>query len=410
MSNSSPLAGKRIVLGVGGGIAAYKSVELMRRLVDAGAFVSPVLTRASLRFVGKTTFSALGSEPVRTSLWDAADPIPHTRLAQQADAIILAPATADLIARYATGIADDLLTTTLVATKAPVVVVAAMHTEMWQHPSVVENIATLRKRGVVVIEPEVGRLAGGDNGVGRLAATEKVLAAVEELFSGGRGQILHGKKVLVTAGGTREAIDPVRYLGNRSSGKQGIAFAAAAATFGAEVTLVSTVPVPESLGLKVVSVESAQDMFDAVSTEAAQCDLVVMAAAVADFRCKEISPVKIKKSQGAPQVVLEPTPDILAFLGSAKPGHQVLVGFAAETGELEAEARRKLREKHADFIVANNVAEHDAGFAVDTNRVTLVYEGSALALDLADKRRIAEKVLGFVAEWARNKGVWKDQG
>ncbi len=406
MSNSNPLFGKRIVLGVGGGIAAYKSVELMRRLVDAGAFVSPVLTAASLKFVGETTFSALGSERARISLFDDDDPIPHTSLGKQADAIVVAPATADLIARYAAGIADDLLTTTLVATRAPVIVVAAMHTEMWQHPSVVDNIATLRRRGVVVIEPEVGRLAGGDTGVGRLASTERVLAAIEGLFLEGRGVLL-GKKVLVTAGGTRESIDPVRYIGNRSSGKQGIAFATAAAGFGADVTLICTMAPPDEPGIDVVEVESAQEMFDAVTARVVEgFDLVIMAAAVADFRCKEVSPVKIKKSQGAPRVVLEPTPDILAYLGSVKSKNQVLIGFAAETGELESEARRKLKEKKADFVVANNVLEHDAGFAVDTNRVTLVYDDSVLALELDNKRHIAIKVLSFVAEWARIKGVW----
>ncbi len=408
MSNSSLFSGKKIVLGVGGGIAAYKSVELMRRLVDAGAFVSPVLTEASLKFVGEVTFSALGSEHARVSLWDEDDPIPHTRLAQQADLIVLAPATADLIARYAAGIADDLLTTTLIATKAPVVVVAAMHTEMWQHPSVVENVATLRGRGVIVIEPESGRLAGGDMGVGRLASTEKVISAIEELFAvQGRG-VLAGKRVLVTAGGTREAIDPVRFIGNRSSGKQGIAFARAALDFGAEVTLVTTVPVSESSGVDVVQVESAQEMFEAVSKVSGKCNLVVMAAAVADFRCKEISPTKIKKGRGVPLVLLEPTPDILAHLGSVKSENQVLIGFAAETGELEAEARRKLKDKNADFIVANNVLEGDAGFAVDTNRVTLVFDDSAMALELADKRDIAKKILSFVAEWAQKKGIWTD--
>ncbi|TAN30134.1 MAG: bifunctional phosphopantothenoylcysteine decarboxylase/phosphopantothenate--cysteine ligase CoaBC [Actinomycetota bacterium] len=409
MSTSSSLNGKRIVLGVGGGIAAYKSIELLRRLVDSGAFVSPVLTQSSLKFVGETTFSALGSEPARTSLWDSGDPIPHTRLGQQADVIVVSPATADLIARYAAGIADDLLTTTLVATSAPVVMVAAMHTEMWQHPSVEDNIATLRRRGVIVIEPETGRLAGGDIGVGRLATIERVVATIEGLFiKSNKSGSLSGKKVLVTAGGTREAIDPVRYIGNRSSGKQGIAFAEQAANFGAEVTLVSTVPAAAGRGVEVIEVESAQEMFDAVSALAGETDLVVMAAAVADFRSKIISPTKIKKNNGAPQIVLEPTPDILAYLGSVKPKNQVLVGFAAETGDPEAEARRKLKAKNADFVVANNVLEHDAGFAVDTNRVTLVFGDSQVTLALADKRDIASKVLSFVAEWAFKNGVWSE--
>ena len=409
MSNSSPLNGKRIVLGVGGGIAAYKSVELLRQLVDRGAFVSPVLTQSSLRFVGETTFSALGSERARTSLWEGDDPIPHTLLGQKADVIVVSPATADLIAKYAAGIADDLLTTTLVATNAPVVMVAAMHTEMWQHPSVVENIATLRRRGVIVIEPESGRLAGGDIGVGRLATAERVVTTVEGLFSrADKREILSGKRVLVTAGGTREAIDPVRYIGNRSSGKQGIAFAEVAADLGAEVTLVSTVPVAEEPAIKVIEVESAQEMFDAVFALADKSDLVVMAAAVADFRSKLISPTKIKKKNGAPQIVLEPTPDILASLGSAKRKDQVIIGFAAETGDPETEARRKLRDKNADFVVANNVLEPDAGFAVDTNRVALVYGDSMLSLALSGKRDIASKILRFVAEWAFKQGVWSE--
>lgn len=405
MSNSNPLAGKRIVLGVGGGIAAYKSVELMRRMIDAGAYVTPVLTKAALRFVGLTTFSALGSEKAKVSLWDSDDPIPHTRLGQQADAVVVSPATADLIARYAAGLADELLTTTLVATKAPVILVAAMHTEMWQHPSVIDNIETLRRRGVVVVEPESGRLAGGDVGVGRLASAESVIGALGELLRGKPG-VLAGKRVLVTAGGTREAIDPVRFIGNRSSGKQGIAFAKAAAEQGAQVILVSTVPVSGGPGLEVIEVESAEEMFESVVSTAPSCDMVVMAAAVADFRCKEVSPTKIKKSGGIPQVALEPTPDILAHLGATKPKHQVLVGFAAETGELEAEARRKLVTKKADFIVANNVLEEGAGFAVDTNRVMLISDDSTMDIGRADKRQIADKVLSFVAEWAQKNGVW----
>lgn len=405
MSEITTLHGKKIVLGVAGGIAAYKAVEVSRRLVDAGALVFPVLTEAAQRFVGEVTFSALGSQKAKTSLWDDDDPIPHTRLGQVADAIVVAPATADLIARYAHGLANDLLTTTLIATRAPVIVVAAMHTEMWEHPSVVENVSILRSRGVVVIDPESGRLAGGDVGVGRLASTDMIISELESVFSHGSKAFL-GKKVLVTAGGTREAIDPVRYIGNRSSGKQGIAFARRAAELGARVTLVSTVDTALETVVEVVSVESAQEMYDVVTQLAPDYDLVVMAAAVADFRPNKMSPEKLKKRSGVPQVFLEATPDLLAYLGSIKPISQLLVGFAAETGDLEAEAKRKLEEKNADFIVANDVLQPDAGFSVDTNRVTVVGKGSVVNLELADKKEIADKVLAIVADWALEKGIW----
>src|SRR5689334_15298380 len=263
--NPPALAGRRVVLGVTGGIAAYKAVEVCRRLVDAGAHVAPVLTEDATRFVGAVTFSALASEPARTSLFDGPDPIPHTRLGQSADVVVVAPATAKLVGKYAAGISDDLLTATLLATRAPVLVAPAMHTEMWEHPAVQENLATLRRRGVHVVDPESGRLAGGDVGAGRLAEPERVVAAAAAVLA--RGGDLAGMRVLVTAGGTREAIDPVRFIGNRSSGKMGHAVATAAAARGAAVTLVttqarSTSPTVEVVPFEVVPVESAQEMAD----------------------------------------------------------------------------------------------------------------------------------------------------
>ncbi len=404
MSNITYLSGKRVVLGVGGGIAAYKSVELLRRLIDLGAYVSPVLTSSALRFVGETTFSALASEPARTSLFDDRDPIPHTHLGQNCDLLLIAPATADLIARCATGLADDLLTTTLIATRAPVIMVAAMHSEMWEHASVQANIATLRSRGVIVLEPEVGRLAGGDFGVGRLASVDQVLAAIEQCLA--QSGILKGKKVLVTAGGTREAIDPVRYIGNRSSGKQGIAFAKMASQLGAEVVLVTTVAADSVPNCQIVMVESASEMMDAVMGAFPSADMVVMAAAVADFRPKRISSTKLKKSFGTPEIVLEPTDDILAELGRKKRPDQIVIGFAAETGDPGAEAARKLEDKNADFIVANNVLEPGSGFSTDTNRVTLVGKDSTTEFEIASKTQVADKVLQMATKWACENGIW----
>ena len=385
------LAGKRIVLGVTGGIAAYKAVEICRRLVDAGAHVMPVMTDGAQRFLGATTLSALASEPVRTRLWDDPDtPIPHTKLGQAADLILVAPATARLIAAYRIGLSTDLLTNVLLATRAPVMLCPAMHTEMWEHPSVVENISILRARGVHIVDPEHGRLAGGDSGAGRLASPESIVAAVERLLSPGD---LAGVRVVVTAGGTREPIDAVRVIANRSSGKQGYALAAEASARGASVTLVSTVDLPVPPGVAVVPVETAAQMQAALAAVAADADVIVMAAAVADFRPVSAADHKLKKRDGVPQIMLEPTPDILAGLGADKPTGQILVGFAAETDDLEANAQRKLEAKHLDLIVANDVGAPHTGFQHDTNAVTLFAPNSApLVVPLADKRTIAATV------------------
>jgi len=394
-----PLRGRRIVLAVSGGIAAYKAVDVCRQLVDAGAHVAPVLTQDALRFVGALTFSALASEPARTSLFPEPgspddDVIPHTRLGQGAHLVVVAPATAKLIGKYAGGISDDLLTATLLATRAPVLVAPAMHTEMWEHPAVQENIATLRRRGVHVVGPGVGHLAGGDSGAGRLEEPSLIVAAAAEVLS--RGGDLAGHRILVTAGGTREAIDPVRFVGNRSSGKMGHAIADAAARRGAAVTLITTTRRPSDEGIDRIEVETAEEMHDAVMSRFAETDVVVMAAAVADFRPKAAAADKLKKREGVPEVLLEPTPDILGALGERKT-HQYLVGFAAETEQLLEHAREKLAAKRVDLMVANDVSAPDAGFEVDTNRAILLDSSGAMAeLPLQAKLDLADAILDRV--------------
>jgi phosphopantothenoylcysteine decarboxylase/phosphopantothenate--cysteine ligase len=394
------LEGRRVVLGVSGGIAAYKAVEVCRRLIDAGAYVMPVMTEGATRFVGAATFSALASEPVRTSLWESPEPIPHTRLGQSADVVVVAPATARVIGCYAHGISDDLLTATLLATRAPVVVCPAMHTEMWEQPAVQENLATLSARGVVVVDPGVGRLAGGDVGAGRLAEPADIVAAV----AGALGpRDLAGLTVLVTAGGTREPIDPVRFVGNRSSGKQGHALAAEAASRGAHVVLVTTTDRPGPPSADVVRVETAADMEAAVLDRAPAADVVLMAAAVADFRPKLAAAEKIKKADGVPEILLEPTVDILAELGRRRRLGQTLVGFAAETGDVRAYASGKLRAKGLDLVVANDVSAPGAGFEHDTNRVVVLgLDGFEVEGSLMDKRAVARLVLDAVIDRRRS--------
>jgi phosphopantothenoylcysteine decarboxylase / phosphopantothenate---cysteine ligase len=396
------LTGKRIVLGVSGGIAAYKAIEVCRRLVDAGAHVIPVLTRGATRFVGEATFSALASERARTSLFDDPDPIPHTRLGQGADAVVVAPCTARVIGAYAAGISNDLLIATLLATRAPVIIAPAMHTEMWEQPAVQENLATLARRGVHVVAPEEGRLAGGDVGTGRLAAPEVIVEAVAAALA--RSHDLAGLHVLISAGGTREPIDPVRYLGNRSSGKQGHALADEAADRGAKVTLVTTTSRPGPAGADVVRVETAAEMAAAIETRAPAADIVVMAAAVADFRPVHASDRKLKKSEGVPQIALEPTADILATLGQQKRPRQTLVGFAAETHDLRKNAVAKLAAKGADLVVANDVTAPGAGFAHDTNQVTLLFDnGTARDVPVTGKRAVAREIFDAILERRSNR-------
>ncbi len=392
------LDGKRVVLGVTGGIAAYKSIEVMRRLVDLGAHVIPVLTESALNMVGPTTYTALGSEPVKTSLWSDADPIPHTTMGQTADLIVVCPATARVLADYRIGRSADLLSATLIATEAPVVLCPAMHTEMWDHPAVQDNISVLAGRGVIMVPPEEGRLAGGDIGKGRLAAPELVVDTVVRTLTGSATGPLAGRSVIITAGGTREALDPVRFIGNRSSGKQGHALAEEAYRMGAEVTLIRTIELPVSANIKTVSVTTAAEMEAAVHVEAPTADVVIMAAAVADFRPVTRADQKIKKANGVPQIVLEPTNDILAGLGASKPAAQVLVGFAAETNDLDSNAQSKLERKGADLIVANDVSAKDVGFAHDTNAVTIhTSDGQRIDVPLQSKREIAAAVLQVVA-------------
>jgi len=391
----------RVVLGVCGGIAAYKAVEVCRQLVDAGVHVTPVLTDEATRFVGAVTFSALASEPVQRSLWDEASPIPHTRLGQQADLVLIVPATAHTLARYAAGLSDDLLCATLLATRAPVIVCPAMHTEMWEHASARENLATLERRGVEIIPPESGRLAGGDSGAGRLADPGVIVARVLERLGRVARRDLHGLCVVVSAGGTREPLDPVRFITNRSSGKQGHAIAVAAARRGAAVTLVTSSPLvlPSDVSPAVtrVDVETAADMEHAVGAAAEGADVVVMAAAVADFRPKRSTAQKLSKEEGLPELVLEPTPDILAGLAARRRPGQVLVGFAAETHDAVERGRRKLARKGVDLLVVNDVSAPGTGFDHDTNAVVILEAaGSAQEIPLTSKDAVANAVLDRV--------------
>jgi phosphopantothenoylcysteine decarboxylase/phosphopantothenate--cysteine ligase len=391
---------KRVIVGVSGGIAAYKAVEICRRLVDAGAHVAPVLTDGALRFVGRTTFDALGSEKAHTSLFTDDHPIPHTHLGQSADVVVVAPATARVIGLYAAGISDDLLTNVLLATRAPVVLCPAMHTEMWEHPAVQDNLRTLAQRGVHIVPPESGRLAGGDVGAGRLAEPATIIDAIDRILT---EPDLAGLTVLVSAGGTREPIDPVRFISNRSSGKQGHAIADDAVRRGAKVVLVTTTDRPVAAGVEVVRVQTAAEMEHAVLSRSDTCDVVVMAAAVADFRPVLAADHKIKKHEGVPQVVLEPTADILAALGARKRPQQTLVGFAAETDDVVANAQSKLARKGADLIVANDVSAPGVGFEHDTNAVSIISPSAVNRVALSDKRAIARAVLDAVIQHRSNK-------
>ncbi len=389
------LSGATIVLGVTGGIAAYKSVELLRRLMDLGAYVIPVMTENATRFIGATTLTALASEPARTSLFDDRDPIAHTRLGKDADLVVVAPATARLVGEYACGIAADLLTTTLIATEAPVVICPAMHSEMWAHPAVRENVATRERRGVTIVPPDTGRLAGGYVGAGRLADIDVIVDRCAGALAPRRD--LSGRRVVVSAGGTREAIDPVRYLSNRSSGKQGYAIAEAARSRGARVTLVTTTNRIAPRGVEVITVESAEELFGAVTGLADSADVVIMAAAVADFRPVRAAAHKLKKSDGIPEITFVPTPDTLAELGRRHRPGQVIVGFAAETDDVIVHAKQKLRDKDIDLLVVNDVSVDGTGFDADTNAVTILSrDGKRTDVALSPKSTIAHAVLDAV--------------
>ena len=392
----------RIVLGVSGGIAAYKACSLLRLLSESGHDLTVVPTAAALRFVGAPTWAALSGKPVTDDVWSQVHEVPHVRLGRQADLVVVAPATADLLAKAAHGIADDLLTNTLLTACCPVVLAPAMHTEMWHHPATVANVATLRERGVHVMDPASGRLTGSDSGPGRLPEPADIAAYCATFLTDDPGD-LSGLTVLVTAGGTREPLDPVRYLGNRSSGKQGYALAAVAAQRGARVTLVSTVDTPAPAGCALVRVETALQLRDAVL--AADADVVVMAAAVADFRPEQVATAKIKKTfdavdpQAAPVVRLVRNPDILAELLTRRGERTtpVLVGFAAETGDENGSvldhARAKLARKPVDLLVANEVGD-GVTFGQDDSTVHLLSgDGtSPPAVGPADKTTVAHAV------------------
>ena len=387
------ISGKKVVLGITGGIAAYKSVEVVRRLVESGAHVAPIMTSGAKRFIGEVTLSALASEPVKSSLWDEDDPIPHTTLGQEADVILVAPATARLIGTYAAGISNDLLTATLLASRAPVILCPAMHTEMWEHPAVQENIRMLQNRGVTIVAPEDGKLAGGDVGKGRLASPNAIISAVEQTLT---LDDLAEFKILVTAGGTREPIDPVRFITNRSTGKQGYALAEAAVARGATVTLVTTVDREAPIGVEIKHAETASDLRSAVMSCADNYDVIIMAAAVADFQPSLPSDRKLKKSEQISNLEIEPTHDFLIDLGEGKSPHQIIVGFAAETEELEKNAKEKLQRKNLDLIVANDVSAPDTGFAHDTNEVLLITGEGKTNVSLASKRVVADKILDAI--------------
>ena len=367
------LQGREVILGVGGGIAAYKSCELLRRLQDRGYVITVVPTPNSLNFVGAATWEALSGRPVTTQVWESVHTVPHIALADRADFFLIAPATADLIARLAMGRADDLLTNLVLASDVPKMIVPAMHPSMWLDPATVSNVATLRARGFKVMDPEVGRLTGDDLGPGRFPETTSIISTFDEMT--GQRQDLQGKKVLVTAGGTREAIDPVRFIGNRSSGKQGIAVALAARNRGAQVQLIAAnCDVTAIKGIELIPVESTAQMQQALIDNFDQCDLLIMSAAVADARPLHASSEKIKKASLA-TIELQANPDLLADL-SARKKAQVMIGFAAETRDHLKEARRKLEAKGLDVIYVNDVSG-GAIFGQDTTVGTILIRNEA---------------------------------
>ncbi|MCZ7419676.1 MULTISPECIES: bifunctional phosphopantothenoylcysteine decarboxylase/phosphopantothenate--cysteine ligase CoaBC [unclassified Micromonospora] len=391
----------RIVLGVGGGIAAYKACELLRLFTESGHQVRVVPTAAALRFVGAPTWAALSGQSVAEDVWSDVHEVPHVRLGQQADLVVVAPATADLLARAAHGLADDLLSNTLLTARCPVLLAPAMHTEMWEHPATVANVATLRARGIRVVEPAVGRLTGVDTGKGRLPEPTEIFAVARRVLARGvdAPADLTGRRVVVTAGGTREPLDPVRFLGNRSSGKQGYAFARAALARGARVTLIAAnVALPDPAGADLIRVGTTGELREATLKAAVDADVVVMAAAPADFRPATYTPGKIKKSDDgtAPTIELVTNPDIAAELGQRRRPEQVLVVFAAETSDAEANGRAKLARKRADLIVINEVGP-DKVFGAETNAATVIsVDGSVSRMPERSKEDLADGVWDLV--------------
>ncbi|MBC6462141.1 bifunctional phosphopantothenoylcysteine decarboxylase/phosphopantothenate--cysteine ligase CoaBC [Actinomadura sp. HBU206391] len=399
----------RVILGVGAGIAAYKVCELLRRLTESGHDVRVVPTRDALRFVGEPTWAALSGRPVATDVWSEVEQVPHVRLGREADLVFVAPATADLLARAAHGLADDLLTNTLLTARCPVVFAPAMHTEMWEHPATRANVATLRARGALVVEPASGRLTGADTGPGRLPEPSELFEVARGVLARTRSAAgraaappadLSGRHVVVSAGGTREAIDPVRFIGNRSSGLQGYALARTAVARGARVTLVAAnVTLPDPAGAEIVRVVSAEDMRQAVRKSADTADAVVMAAAVADFRPADYRDRKIKKSDSAgPEPIhLVKNTDILAELVAERPAGQVVVGFAAETDNVIEHGREKLARKGCDMLVVNQVGENLTFGTPDNAAVVLTADGGRVEVPRGPKEALADVVWDLVA-------------
>jgi len=393
---------KRIVLGVTGGIAAYKSAMVCSRLVQAGAVVDVVMTTSARKFIAPLTFQALTHRTVYTDIFDIPDGenIPHIVLANKADLLLIAPATANTLGKLVGGLADDLLSTIALATPAPLLLAPAMESDMWQHPATQANVNKLGAWGATLVGPAQGRLASGEVGPGRMAEPEEIIEMVQVIL-GHRGD-LAGQRVIVTAGGTREAIDPVRFISNRASGKMGYAIATVARNRGATVTLITAASLPAPVGVEVIPVNSAEEMLDAVLTTTREADMLVMAAAVADFCPKRVAQQKIKKQQNSDGMVIElgRNPDILAEVAAQKAvghGPKITVGFAAETEDLVTNARGKLERKRLDMIVANDVSATDAGFAVDTNRVVLlVRDGTIKELPLMSKSDVAETIFDTV--------------
>jgi phosphopantothenoylcysteine decarboxylase/phosphopantothenate--cysteine ligase len=388
------LSNKTIVLGVTGSIAAYKAAEIASQLTQAGAKVNVIMTKEAIQFISPITFRAVTGRPIVTEMFDLASEssIEHVSLAKAADIVVVAPATANIIAKLAAGIADDMLCCTVLATKAPVVVAPAMETNMYSNPITQDNLSKLKARNFVIIGPATGWLASGKEGPGRLAHINDIMGGIRQLLE--RGGDLAGKHIVVTAGGTQEPIDPVRYISNRSSGKMGYALAEAARDRGARVTLVAApASLPEPIGVDVVKVSTAQEMRQAVRKVTSQADALVMAAAVADYRPAKAAKDKIRKGEAGLTLKLECTPDIL---GSVK-GNLIKVGFAAESSNLVENAKQKLKQKRLDFIVANDITANDSGFGADTNRVTIIdRKGKIASLPLLDKREVAERILDRV--------------
>ncbi len=396
------IANKTIVLGITGSIAAYKAADIASKLIQAGARVETIMTDSAIKFIAPLTLRNITNRPVVTDMFELASEfsIEHVALAEAADIVVIAPATANTIAKLAAGIADDMLCCTVLATEAPVIVAPAMNVRMYQNPITQDNLAKLKARGFIIIDPEYGRLASGKIGLGRLAETETIIGTIKQVL--GRGGDLAGKRIVVTAGGTQEPIDPVRYIGNRSSGKMGYAVAEAARDRGATVSLI-TAPtlLPKPVGVEVILVETAVQMKEAVAKATAQADALIMAAAVADYQPKNVAKHKIKKETPSLTLELVRTPDILAEVK----GNFLKVGFAAESEDIVANARQKLQKKQLDIIVANDITDPTSGFGTDTSKVILIdRKGLVEELPLLTKRELADRILDRVVGLLGKKG------